>query len=277
MSALAERGHLTIDGMRLEYRRLGPQPEDALTLVLLHEGLGCVDLWRDFPERLAAALPESSVFAYSRRGYGRSDPAPLPRPLDYMQQEAREVLPPLLDTIGARKVVLIGHSDGASIAAYYAGTAHDPRLRGVVLISPHFFNEQKCVDSIERARTAYEEDDLRARLERYHGGNVDCAFRGWNDAWLDPGFWEWNIEEALPGIAVPLLILQGDDDPYGTLAHAEAAQAQCRCRLDIVILEGCGHTPFREAAGQTDRAIVEFVRGLEAQETTRQGARGTPS
>ena len=221
---LDDSGFLDIADQRLEYRMIGPRPDEAPTLVLLHEGLGCVGLWGDFPDKLAKATG-CGVFAYSRAGYGQSSPVKLPRPLSYMHDEARAVVPKLLDAIGFRRGLLIGHSDGASIAAIYAGTHQDHRVGGLVLIAPHFFTEDPGIASIEEARRAYENTDLRAKLARWHK-DPDNAFRGWNDAWLDPDFRKWDITEPLAYIRVPMLIVQGEDDQYGTVAQIEAAAAR---------------------------------------------------
>ncbi|HET7851020.1 MAG TPA: alpha/beta hydrolase, partial [Pseudolabrys sp.] len=216
---ISATGFLSIDSRRLEYRIAGDLRPDVPVLVLLHEGLGCVALWGDFPERLAAATG-CNVFAYSRAGYGQSSPVKLPRPLTYMHDEARETLPRLLDAIGFRRGLLIGHSDGASIAAIYAGSHQDRRVGGLVLIAPHFFTEDEGIASIVEARNAYESGDLRARLSRWHA-DVDNAFYGWNGAWLDPGFRKWDITEQLAYIRVPILIVQGEDDQYGTVKQIE--------------------------------------------------------
>src|SRR5688572_17751613 len=170
--------------MRLEYGMIGPRPDEAPTIVMLHEGLGCVGLWGDFPDKLQAETG-AGVFVYSRAGYGRSSPAPLPRPLSFMHDEARQVLPRLLDAIGFRRGLLFGHSDGASIAAIYTGSVQDHRVRGLILIAAHFFTEDMGIAAIARARDAYATTDLRQRLSRWHD-HVDIAFRGWSDAWLDP-------------------------------------------------------------------------------------------
>src|SRR5712675_3578475 len=191
MTALASSGFLRIGASDLEYRMIGPAPDDAPTIVMLHEGLGCAGLWGDFPDRLAAAT-SAGVFVYSRAGYGASTKVALPRPLDYMHIEALDVLPKLLDKIGFRRGLLLGHSDGASIAAIYAGSHQDHRVQGLVLIAPHFIVEDVSIDSIAQAKTAYEQGDLKARLARWHK-HVDVAFRGWNDAWLDPAFRSWDI------------------------------------------------------------------------------------
>ncbi|HZP69735.1 MAG TPA: alpha/beta hydrolase [Pseudolabrys sp.] len=262
---LGSSGFLDIDRHRLEYRFIGPQPDKAPTLVLLHEGLGCVGLWNNFPDRLAAATGVG-VFVYSRAGYGKSSPVNLPRPLSYMHDEARETLPKLLDAIGFRRGLLIGHSDGASIAAIYAGSHQDRRVGGLVLIAPHFFTEDPGIASIAEAKKAYETGDLRARLARWHD-DVDNAFRGWNDAWLDPRFRKWDITEFLAYIRVPVLIVQGEDDQYGTVKQIEVAQEECYCPVEVVLLPGARHAPQREAAEPTLRAISDFVgRALRANE-----------
>lgn len=255
---LPDSGFLTIGEHSLEYRMLGPTPRDAPTLVLLHEGLGCVGLWGDFPEKLQQATG-CGVFAWSRAGYGQSSPVSLPRPLTYMHDEARDVLPALLDAIGFRRGLLIGHSDGASIAALYAGTHQDHRLSGLVLMAPHFFTEDIGIAAIFDARTAYETADLRAKLARWHK-DPDNAFRGWNDAWLDPDFRKWDITEPLAYIRVPILIVQGEDDQYGTIAQIEAAERECYCPVEVALLPGVRHSPHREAAEVTAKTISEFVK-----------------
>src|SRR6202140_5972739 len=190
---LAPTGFVRINASDLEYRMIGAAPDDAPTIVMLHEGLGSAALWGDFPDRLQAAT-SACVFVYSRAGYGASTPVKLPRPLDYMHIEALEVLPKLLDTIGFRRGLLVGHSDGASIAAIYAGGVGDHRIRGLALIAPHFVVEDISVTSIAQAKQAYESTDLRSKLERWHN-DVDNAFYGWNGAWSDPAFRGWDISE----------------------------------------------------------------------------------
>jgi pimeloyl-ACP methyl ester carboxylesterase len=255
--ALAEAGFLDIGGHRLEYRFVGRQPDQVPTLVLLHEGLGCVGLWNDFPEKLAAATG-TGIFVYSRAGYGKSSPVSLPRPLSYMHDEARDTLPKLLDAIGFRRGLLIGHSDGASIAAIYAGSHQDHRVGGLVLIAPHFFTEDPGIASIVEARKAYETGDLRARLARWHD-DVDNAFKGWNGAWLDPQFRKWDITEFLAYIRVPMLIVQGEDDQYGTVKQIEAAQQECYCPVEVALLPDARHSPQRETPEPTLKAISDFV------------------
>lgn len=265
---LAPTGLLRIHDSDLEYRLIGPQPSDAPTIVMLHEGLGSAALWADFPERLQAATG-MGVFVYSRAGYGASSPAPLPRPLDYMSREALDVLPALLETIGFRRGVLLGHSDGASIATIYAGARGDHRLRGVVLIAPHFVVEDVSVASIAAIRKAYETTDLRGKLSRWHR-NVDNAFYGWNDAWLDPDFRRWDISEYLAYIRVPVAIVQGADDQYGTVRQIEIAREECYCPVDATLVPQAGHSPHREAPDLTLAAVSDFVRRILIVHETRE-------
>jgi pimeloyl-ACP methyl ester carboxylesterase len=241
----ASEGFLELGDMRLEYRMIGPQPGKAATIVLLHEGLGCVGLWGDFPERLQQATGVG-VFVYSRASYGKSSPVALPRPLDFMQREACEVLPRVLEKIGFQRGLLIGHSDGASIAAIYAGTVQDHQVRGLVLIAPHFFTEDFGIAEIAKAKIAYETTDLREKLARWHQ-HVDNAFRGWNDAWLDPQFRRFDITDVLAYIRVPVLIAQGADDQYGTVRQIEIAIQECYCPVEVALLPGVRHAPHREA------------------------------
>jgi pimeloyl-ACP methyl ester carboxylesterase len=260
MTRLTDEGFLDLDRMRLEYRMIGPRPDDAPTLVLLHEGLGCVDLWGEFPDRLAAATG-AGVFIYSRAGYGRSSPAKLPRPVRFMHEEARDVLPRVLGTIGFRRGILIGHSDGASIATIFSGSIQDHRVRGLVLIAPHFFTEDMGIAEIARAREAYENGDLREKLARWHE-DVDNAFHGWNGVWLDPEFRNWDITDELAYIRVPILLVQGEDDQYGTIRQIEVAERECYCPVEVKLLPGVHHAPHREAPAATLRHATEFITRL---------------
>ena len=257
MIELADTGMVEVAAARLEYRMVGPRPHAAPTIVLLHEGLGSVGLWGDFPDRLAAATG-AGVFVYSRAGYGRSSPAALPRPVSFMHQEARDVLPRLLEAIGFRRGLFVGHSDGASIATIYAGSFPDHRVRGLVLIAPHFFVEDMSVAEIARVREAYAATDLRAKLARWHD-DVDNAFRGWNDVWLDPAFRKWDITEELAYVRVPILIVQGESDQYGTLRQIEAAREECYCPVDVALIAGVGHAPHREAPDTTLKMVSDFA------------------
>jgi len=254
--------YIEIGGHRLEVLRIGGTNPDGFGLILLHEGLGSVSQWRDFPQALAAAAG-TPVFAYSRAGYGRSSPVPLPRPLTYMRDEARDVLPGVISAAGFSRTVLVGHSDGASIAAIYAGSLGGPDLAGLVLIAPHFFVEDVSVKSIAKARQSYEAGDLRERLKRHHGDNVDVAFYGWNSAWLDPAARQWDITEYLPHIRVPALLIQGEGDEYGTLAHIETAERLIAAPVERLVLAACGHVPQRDQPEKTIAAITRFVAGLK--------------
>jgi pimeloyl-ACP methyl ester carboxylesterase len=261
---LTPSGFLRIGTSDLEYRMIGPAPRQAPTIVMLHEGLGSVALWGEFPEQLQAATG-AGVFVYSRAGYGASTPARLPRPLDYMQAEALDVLPKLLEAIGFRRGILVGHSDGASIAAVYAGGVADHRVRAVVLIAPHFIVEDISVASIAEIKTAYETTNLRAKLARWHK-DVDNAFYGWNGAWLDPKFHAWDISDYLAYIRVPVAVIQGVDDQYGTIRQAEIAEEECYCPVDVTMIEGAGHSPHREAPEATLGVISEFANAVFAHE-----------
>lgn len=260
---------LEIDDQRLEGAWWGPAPDAAPTLVLLHEGLGCVGLWNDFPAKLADATG-CGVFAYSRAGYGKSSAIPLPRPLSYMHDEARERLPKILDCIGFRKGALIGHSDGASIALIHAGAVCDPRIKAVALMAPHVFTEELGLASIRQAKEAYEQGDLKRKLARWHD-HVDCAFYGWNGAWLDPEFLKWNIEEFLPGIRVSALVIQSDNDPYGTIKQVESIQHKSGALVTAAIIKGIGHSPHRDAADQTLHLIPKFCGEIFAPLTAQVG------
>ena len=257
---LAGQGFLELGEMRLEYRMIGPRPDAAPTLVLLHEGLGCVAGWGGFAQELAAATG-AGVFAYSRAGYGRSSPAKLPRPVSFMHDEARDVLARVLDEIGFRRGLLVGHSDGASIAAIYAGSIQDHRVRGLALMAPHFFTEDMGIAEIVRTRAAFEAGPLRAKLARWHA-DPDNAFHSWCGPWLDPEFRKWDLTDALAHIRVPILIVQGEDDQYGTMRQIEVAQQECYCPVDVALLPNTRHAPHREAPEATLRAISDFVNRL---------------
>lgn len=303
-------GTIEIADGTLETGWWGPGPAEAPTLVLLHEGLGSVTLWRDVPRRLAASTGWG-VFAYSRFGYGNSDTTPLPRPMSYMHHEALSVLPQVLRAAGIKQAALIGHSDGGSIAAIYAGSTPTssqplspatlssapesspklscpglvrppttllnaapqpatppghiatttPTLFGIVTIAAHFIVEDLNIASIQHIKAEYETGTLRQRLSRYHR-NVDTAFRGWNDAWLDPRFRDFDITALLPNIQVPILALQGDNDPYGTDAQLLVLQANAQAPVTIQLITGAKHSPHLEAADTTLAAIASFIANL---------------
>lgn len=250
-------------GHRLEYRWIRPVPGAAMSnppvLVFLHEGLGSVALWKRFPHAVAEATG-CTALVYSRYGYGKSEPLTEPRAVDYMHREALEVLPELLDVLAIRNPVLIGHSDGASIALIHAGGSRRD-VRGVVAMAPHIFVEDLSIASIAAAKVTFETTDLPARLGRYHD-DVVATFRGWNDIWLHPDFRTWNIEAYLAQIRCPVLLIQGEDDEYGTLAQTEAIERQVAGGARNVTLAQCRHSPHVDQTEATVRAIEAFVRGL---------------
>ncbi len=271
---LADEGFIDLAPMRLEYRMIGPRPGTAPTIVMLHEGLGCVRLWGSFPDKVAAATG-AGVFVYSRAGYGGSSPAQLPRPPSFMDEEALEVLPRVLAAIGFERGILFGHSDGASIATIYAGSVQDHRVRGLVLMAPHFFTEEMGLAEIRRAGEAFDSGVLRDKLKRWHA-DVDGAFRSWIGPWLDPDFQKWDITEALGYIRVPILIVQGAEDQYGTVRQVEAAKEECFCPVETAILPGARHSPHRDAPEATLEAAAGFINRLlrdhhEAERPVRSG------
>lgn len=243
---------LTVRGKKIEAQQIG-RPSGPV-LVFLHEGLGSLGLWRDFPQQVADAtgLP---AFAYSRAGYGASDPPPMPRPVTYMHDEA-DLLPEILAAAQISDPVLVGHSDGASISIIYAGRGG--KARALILEAPHVFTEESGLASIARMRELYATTDLRQKLARWHA-DVDAAFRGWNDAWLHPDFRKWNLEEFLPRIPAPILIIQGKDDEYGTVKQIEAIERQAP-NVRSVLLEKCGHSPHRDQPEKTLEAMAAFIR-----------------
>jgi pimeloyl-ACP methyl ester carboxylesterase len=228
-------------------------PGDQPALLLMHEGLGSVGLWREFPRELAAATGRRTVI-FSRYGHGQSDRPPKPRTPAFMHEEALETLPELIDRLELEKPILVGHSDGASIALIYAAS-HD--ARGVVAIAPHVFVEELCLREIRRAREQYLAGDLRERLARHHR-DPDAAFFGWNDVWLHPEFPSWDIRPVLRGIEFPLLLIQGKRDQYGTMAQLDAIQSAVAGPVTRVELD-CRHSPPVEQPGQTVAAIAQFL------------------
>jgi len=257
----AERGTLRAAGKTLEWAGFGHPPKgDDPVIVMLHEGLGCVDLWRDFPEHVARTTG-LSVLAYSRAGYGRSESAALPRPLDYMTREALESLPDVLDAVGAPRYLLLGHSDGATIAAEYCGRVEDFRVRGLILMAPHFFAEESGLAEIARVRDEFEAGGLKRRMAKYHA-DPEAAFRGWNEAWLDPGFRGWNVAEVIDYLRVPVLVIQGRQDQYGTLAQVHEIEDRCYAPVDVTLLDECGHSPHADRPEATLDAISDFTARL---------------
>ncbi len=240
-----------------------PSASPRPTVVLLHEGLGCVALWKELPTALAQDLA-LDVVAYSRAGYGASSPvAAAARPLGYLGGEAVAELAGLLDALALEDVLLVGHSDGASIAlGYAASAAGQARVRGVVAMAPHTFLEELTLASIRRAREDYELGSLRDRLRRYHGDNVDGAFWGWNAMWLHPEFQVAGLDGVLPSVRAPILAIQGRDDEYGSLAQLAVIAERSGGPVEQLVLEQCGHSPHRDQPAATHAAIAAFARRL---------------
>ncbi|VEN73691.1 Alpha/beta hydrolase [Candidatus Desulfarcum epimagneticum] len=263
---------IRVGGKRLEALWHGPSPEEAATLVFLHEGLGCAEMWHDFPARLADASG-CGALVYSRAGYGGSDPCGLPRPVRFMHDEALEILPRVLERVGVRDFFLVGHSDGASISLIYSGTrsgagsgarsgnrAGGARLKGLIALAPHALCEEATLRAIEEISETFKKGPLRRKLAKYHGAGVDGAFWGWSDVWLHPDFKNWNIEKYLPGISAPVLVVQGQNDPYGTRVHADSIVARVRGSVETLMLEDCGHSPHQEKSAETLDAMTRFIR-----------------
>jgi pimeloyl-ACP methyl ester carboxylesterase len=261
---MAGLNHLIVNGQKLECVWHGPGPSQAATLVFLHEGLGCAAMWHGFPAALAQRTG-CGAFVYSRLGYGGSDACELPRPIRFMHDEALTTMPALIQAAGIRKAILIGHSDGGSIALIHAGGTTASAVVGVITEAAHVFCEPLTIRAIEKARQNYTHQRLKAALQKYHGSNTHCAFWGWNATWLHPDFRHWNIEEYLPRIRVPVLAIQGEQDEYGTLAQVDAIRTQAGAGAQESILESCGHAPHKEKPEATLEVMSRFVNGLLAQ------------
>lgn len=249
---------ITAAGHALEYvcidgRKAGAASSD---LVFLHEGLGSIAQWRDFPDSVAKATGRRA-FVYDRYGYGKSEILKEARAgVRFMHREGLEVLPEVLKALHVKNPVLVGHSDGASIALIHAGAGNP--VRGLVLMAPHVFVEEFNLASIRKAKENFETTDLPRRLGKYHR-DPRKTFYLWNDAWLDPEFKRWNIEEYLPGIHCPLLAIQGEDDAYGTMAQLEAIRRQVRGPCELLKLANCGHSPHRDRPEECLKALADFV------------------
>jgi pimeloyl-ACP methyl ester carboxylesterase len=243
----------------LETVRIPPERSGGPELVFLHEGLGSLALWRDFPATLARRTGLGALI-YSRRGSGFSKPLDAPRAPEYMHDEALVELPRLLDEERIEEAVLVGHSDGASIALIYAA-AHPERVRGIVLEAPHVFVEELSVRSIAEIRRQYESSNLRERIARHHADG-DATFYAWNDVWLAPEFRDWNIEAFLPRVRAPVLAIQGEDDAYGTLAQIDSVARNASGPVDRLVLARCGHAPHRDRPEFVAAAIAGWLDAL---------------
>jgi pimeloyl-ACP methyl ester carboxylesterase len=245
--------HIAVQGREIEVQRI---PGNGPELIFLHEGLGSVSHWKDFPSRVANATG-CPVTVYSRYGSGNSDLLNEDRAVSYMHDEALSVLPDLIAQLRIVNPILIGHSDGGSIALIYAGS-HD-KLRGLVLLAPHVFVEDLSVTSIAEAKAKFETTNLPEKLARHHK-DASRTFWGWNNIWLHPDFRSWNIEEYLPRISCPILAIQGVDDQYGTMAQIDAIVKQSRGPVEVLILPDCRHSPQRDQPEAVLAAIAKFVK-----------------
>lgn len=251
---------IEIGEAKIEARWFGSADPQAPILVMLHEGLGSLSTWRDFPQQLADATG-LRVFAYSRQGHGRSSSMSAPRGPDALHREALDVLPKILEEIGFRKGMLLGHSDGGSIVSIYAGHVHHQGVEGIILIEPHFNVEQKNIDAIRTMAETFHTTDMRERLARHHT-DVDAMFSAWNGMWLHPQFEKFDITADLRTIRVPMLFVKGEDDPYSTELQLDLARAHCPTQVDSVIIKGSGHFPYRNDPKATIDAIAAFSRKI---------------
>lgn len=259
MSGQARTATVTIGGAQLETARLPGAHDGAPTVVFLHEGLGSLSIWRDFPARLAAATGYGAL-VYSRYGYGRSTVCEKGFELDYMHHEALETLPALLNHFGIESPILYGHSDGASIALIHAGGSGRP-VRAVIVEAPHVFVEPESYSGLAMALDAFEKGGLRESLARHHT-DAERTFRAWNNVWRGDAFRTWNLEEFLPTITAPVLMIQGAEDAYGTLAQLDAIEAGVSGDCRRLVLENCGHSPHREQPGTVLLQCAGFLRGV---------------
>jgi pimeloyl-ACP methyl ester carboxylesterase len=259
--ATSQPRFITLDGCRLEYQWHGPPAGDAPTIVFLHEGLGAISRWREFPAALCARLGWSGL-VYNRQGYGASDPFDAPLTPHFLHHEALDVLPRLLDTSAISRPVLFGHSDGASIALIGAGSGLI-QPAALVLEAPHVFVEDLAVASIAELRGSYGSSDLRERLERHHGTNVDLLFETWTEVWLSDEFRSWNIEDYVARVTCPTLVIQGRDDEYGTLRQVDAVADRISARVEIALLDDCRHSPHIDQPDAAEGAAATFLAHLQ--------------
>lgn len=253
-----QREFVTIDGKRLETLWIEPRDAGLPPIVMLHEGLGSTALWKDFPQRLAEHTG-CGVLVYSRYGHGNSDRLLEKRPVNFMHYEGQVVLPELLKAFGIERPILLGHSDGGSIALVYAGSFPESP-RALILEAPHVFVEDLSVESIFAAKVSFQTTDFREKLARYHA-HVDETFWGWNDIWLDPAFRSWNIESSLDAIRCPILCIQGEQDEYGTPAQVDTIASRLP-GAEVVMLANCKHSPHRDQREKTLDAVSEFVKRI---------------
>jgi pimeloyl-ACP methyl ester carboxylesterase len=253
--------HVEAAGCRFRVKSIDMAPaKEKPTLVFLHEGLGCIELWRDFPQAVCESTGCDGLI-YDRKGYGGSDTYGGPWPTDYLTIESQTYLPALLEACNIKDAVLIGHSDGGTIALLAASFCGE-RIRGLITEAAHIFVEDITLEGIRRAVQAFETTDLKDRLARYHHENTDTIFRRWANRWLSHEFYDWNIEEYLPEITCPLLVLQGEDDEYGTNAQAKRIAGQVSGPVEVILIPACGHVPHFQAQEAVLFEMTSFIKSL---------------
>ena len=256
-------------GHKLRVRSIIPAGlslQEKPVMIFLHEGLGCIELWRDFPEILSGTVGLPAMI-YDRYGSGGSDPIQEPRNGNPFRREAEEVLPEILSLCGIEKPILIGHSDGGSIALHYAALYPDSPV-GLIAEAAHVFGEELTLSSIRKAVIAFENGDLHSRLAKYHGTQTESMFRGWADIWLLPENRSWNMEAVLPDITCPVQIIQGEDDEYGTMAQVNAIVSGVAGRTETLIIPDCAHSPHLQAREATLAGMAGFIRSLHLSTTS---------
>ena len=248
---------VTAAGHSLEYQRIEADPARP-TLVFLHEGLGSITQWRDFPQKIVEAT-RCPALVYARYGYGQSDVLEGPRTVDFMHDEAQVALPELLAALRISNPILVGHSDGASISLIHAGSGHP--VRGIVVEAPHVFVEEHGGHGIRAAGEAFRTSDLPQKLGKHHR-DAAKTFYGWYDVWMSGEFPKWNIEDSLPGIRCPVMAIQGEDDAYGTMEQLDAIARQVKGPCELVKLANCGHAPHKEQPEKTLAAVTRFIESI---------------
>jgi len=256
--------HVQTAGCRLRVKRIEPEPgtllKDRSTLVFLHEGLGCIEIWRDFPETLCGSLGCSGL-VYDRRGYGGSEMFEGPWPVDYLEMESSTYLPALLKECDIDNAVLIGHSDGGTISLITAAS-YSNLVRGIITEAAHIFVEQITIEGIRNAVEAFETTSLKEKFVRYHKEHTETIFYRWANRWLSPEFSNWNIQKDLSKITCPVLVLQGEDDAYGTPAQVEGIASQVSGPVRVKLIPDCGHTPHFQAKDTVLSEMTRFIREI---------------
>ena len=246
----------------LEISTIGDLSSNSSSVILLHEGLGSVSMWKDIPEKIYE-YTGFNVITYSRAGYGKSSSVRLPRPLNYMSIEANNYLPKFLDHFDLKNFYLIGHSDGGTIAALSSGEKKHVNHHGTILVAPHFFIENFNIKSIREIKNKYEKGGLKEKLSKYHD-NVDNAFYGWSDTWLNPEFHKWDITKEIKKIKVPIYAIQGNADPYGSVKQVDVLEKNLSVQFRKLILDKCGHNPFFERLDESLFGIKNFINQIES-------------